>query len=88
MTVCCYRRIARIATQTKKITVPPRNSTRASFSIPDTARLPEQRGEAPEDIVEGVAHQYQEVQERQREDQTDGRHRARPGPSPPQYRKR
>jgi hypothetical protein len=44
-----------MATQTEKITAPVRKSAKASFSMPDTARLAKQRGEALEDVVEGVA---------------------------------
>jgi hypothetical protein len=42
-----YFRIVRIATQTKKITVPPRKITRASFSIPDTAIAYRRSGPKP-----------------------------------------
>lgn len=83
-----HLRSVRMATQTKKATVPARKSARATFSMPDTPALSQQRGQAPEDVVEGVAEEDEKVQEGEQEDQPEGHHRWSPGPSPPQYRTR
>lgn len=44
--------------------------------------------EAPEHVVEEVAEQDQEIQHGEGGEDADGRHRASPGPRPPQYLKR